>query len=698
MMKRLYLISALLAATHANAGPTGLNPLTPKELKRMQKELGMKRVKEIRPTSLGLSRLNAQRVRRGLDILPFSTARSWGRDTVTEDDLQNDFQSSGTTTEVSAALYGGALPSSVDNSLLSAFPTIGQQRWNSCVGWAMGYYQASHNNGVVLNWNNKTETTKKCSPKFLYSMINNGADNGAYFSDAFNMLYKHGCISWSNFPEDSDYRGWNTNPDHWKAAIPSRMNTVQYVYNMDTQTGIDQAKQLLNNGYVLTYGTYINSWVFTTIKASPLASSNPLAGQQALLYVNGTNGSHAMTVVGYDDNAWVDINSNNIVDAGELGVFKIANSWGTSWKNGGFAYVPYDALKTTSAVSGGPSSGRLAAFQSRLVYHQPPRGTNGIAYAPKYLAKFTLNHAARNQLSLLFGWSGSGYSSPTSTVAPFALMNKGGAYAFNGSTTAMPSTFIMDITDLPFLTSGDNKIYLTLSDNTAGNAATVSSFEILDLVTSSQSAATMYSPQAADASATTVSVVHNAAVANQPPLASFTMNVSSGVAPLNVGLDGFSSTDADGTIASYTWNLGDGSTATGPTVSKTYSSAGTFSVVLTVTDNDGASSSTSKSVTVMSSTTTTPSGDFTAPVVILTAPANGAKISRYTSFTASATASDNVGVTKVNFYMNGFLKCTDTTAPYSCQMKMLKSANLPIKAVAFDAAGNSSSFTVTISN
>lgn len=35
-----------------------------------------------------------------------------------------------------------------------------------------------------------------------------------------------------------------------------------------------------------------------------------------------------MTLVGYNDNIWVDINGNGIVDNGEKGAFKIANSWG----------------------------------------------------------------------------------------------------------------------------------------------------------------------------------------------------------------------------------------------------------------------------------------------------------------------------------------------------------------------------------
>jgi len=46
--------------------------------------------------------------------------------------------------------------------------------------------------------------------------------------------------------------------------------------------------------------------------------------------------------------------------------------------------------------------------------------------------------------------------------------------------------------------------------------------------------------------------------------------------------------DEDGTIISYKWNFGDGSTGSGKTVSHEYDSTGIYNVNLTVTDNDGA--------------------------------------------------------------------------------------------------------------
>lgn len=87
--------------------------------------------------------------------------------------------------------------------------------------------------------------------------------------------------------------------------------------------------------------------------------------------------------------------------------------------------------------------------------------------------------------------------------------------------------------------------------------------------------------------------------ANVAPSASFTFDCTG----LTCGFtDG--STDSDGTVASHAWNFGDGETATAEDPSHTYEAGGTYTVSLTVTDDDGATGSTSQSVTVSSGTVT----------------------------------------------------------------------------------------------
>lgn len=75
---------------------------------------------------------------------------------------------------------------------------------------------------------------------------------------------------------------------------------------------------------------------------------------------------------------------------------------------------------------------------------------------------------------------------------------------------------------------------------------------------------------------------------NTPPVAGLFLDPLSGFAPLTVGCSAASSYDPDGSIVSYAWDYGDGTTGSGMTSAHTYQQAGTYTVTLTVTDDRGA--------------------------------------------------------------------------------------------------------------
>ena len=94
---------------------------------------------------------------------------------------------------------------------------------------------------------------------------------------------------------------------------------------------------------------------------------------------------------------------------------------------------------------------------------------------------------------------------------------------------------------------------------------------------------------------------------NRAPVAVASASPTSGVVPLTVSFDGSGSADADGTIVSYTWNFGDGASASGITVSHTYTTPGGYTARLTVTDNQGTSASSTVVITVNSNVPNAPS-------------------------------------------------------------------------------------------
>ncbi|MES3005921.1 MAG: S8 family serine peptidase [Patescibacteria group bacterium] len=89
-----------------------------------------------------------------------------------------------------------------------------------------------------------------------------------------------------------------------------------------------------------------------------------------------------------------------------------------------------------------------------------------------------------------------------------------------------------------------------------------------------------------------------------------------------------------------------------------------------------------------------------SPTVSITSPVSGAIVAKGSTVTIQASASDSVGVTKVEFYAGPKVTCTDTTSPYSCAWK---APNSPSKTTSFSAkaynaaggVGTSGAVTVT---
>lgn len=85
---------------------------------------------------------------------------------------------------------------------------------------------------------------------------------------------------------------------------------------------------------------------------------------------------------------------------------------------------------------------------------------------------------------------------------------------------------------------------------------------------------------------------------NQPPEAVSAADCTD----MTCDVSSVGSRDPDGTVVAYAWDLGDGTTGTGPSLSHTYSMAGSYTITLTITDDDGATDQASGSVTVPSPT------------------------------------------------------------------------------------------------
>jgi PKD repeat protein len=103
-----------------------------------------------------------------------------------------------------------------------------------------------------------------------------------------------------------------------------------------------------------------------------------------------------------------------------------------------------------------------------------------------------------------------------------------------------------------------------------------------------------------DSSSRTATISHQiTVVADELPSAAFTFSPSTQTSGQPIAFDGSASSDRDGSIVSYAWNFGDGTTATGAKPSHAYKKPGTYTVTLGVVDSSRRMVLVSHSVTVV---------------------------------------------------------------------------------------------------
>ncbi|MCX7748102.1 MAG: hypothetical protein N2645_14640 [Clostridia bacterium] len=439
---------------------TGYKPHTNDDIEWLKKNAV--KAKKIAPNQLGLERINKDKKLRGEKELDLS-AVPLGEEVVSYSDFEGKDMLKAAP-ETSLTRQSVTLPSHVDNSELPYFPPIRNQGGiGSCTAFSSTYYQMTHMTAMARGWNTKNDSDNinKFSPKWPHNMNNGGDNSGSGEIPNYRVLKEHGAALWADFPYSGDasdpknYREWCTNPAVWRNAANYKIDKMGCVdlsttlnntfITSPTDEDLTNIKGLLNNGYVLVVDTGISYWITGNLKNDPSTPADDAYANQQVCLLAQSSANHSMTVVGYDDTVWSDINNNNIVDPGEKGAFKIANSWGTGDGNNGFRWFAYDALNKVSSVQAAPSYTRQFGWDNNRAYWITAKNP----YTPKLLAQFTLNHRYRSQVEVSLGYSDTTKTTPDKIKVYHSLLYKvGGNYAFDGSTTPCDGIFTLDYSDL----------------------------------------------------------------------------------------------------------------------------------------------------------------------------------------------------------------------------------------------------------
>lgn len=485
----------------------GLESMTSEQWSEFKAKLPL--ITDIKPNSIALSRTETNSENQ-IQALAADT------DDIQAADLGDEmtYAYPGQSTGGATAPSDFPLTSAVDVSSSLTFPKIGNQgSLNSCVAWSMAYYQLTNNNCVVRGLDAKTASgaavnQNVMSPRFIYTLINGGLDAPTYYDEACAAIMSYGCPAASDFSVDmtsSNIRAWCTSTDVWNKAIYNKPQKITYGYidtsatvNSETQ-GVVNLKRILSNGYVVTIPTFVDSFNYTR---------NTTGSVWGCRYASNTDlGGHAMTVVGYNDDFWVDVNGNGRQDSGEIGAFKIANSWGTSAYHytNGYVWVPYDALGSTSAVSGASSS-RSPVF-SDYYFIEPQKD-----YTPLLIANVTLKTNKRNQVAVKIGVSDADSTTEKSSISvvnyyniAFNTMAKSFLVRysnkslldrnFSGGTSEETITVPFDLTPVikkayastGFAANSTKKLYVEVTDDVSnGSTVTLGNVTIVEPITGKQ--------------------------------------------------------------------------------------------------------------------------------------------------------------------------------------------------------------------
>lgn len=361
---------------------------------------------------------------------------------------------------MSACKDADNLPSSIDNSDNEYFPAIGSQgSIGACVAWAQSYYQFTYEFNKANNI--KTTPQNTFSPKFTYNLCNGGVDKGSSDSEVYQVMRIQGNVPWSMVSFDKNYLSWNPSEENWKTSIKYRIESSQLFtdlgYDQNPITSNDDEdlipiKTALSNGDVLTYSTNISCWNYEKIqKNSAVPENDKYQGQEVVTEMFDTKGGHRMTLVGYNDNIWADVNENGKVDDGEMGAFKIANSWGDGYGNDGFMWIAYDALNKVSCVAGMEAKSTRSTIFKRVARIDVRPYNSG---AQVYL-KYTLNSAYRNQtdVKVYAEKNGSVYSS---TVCMGSAFSSNDNFSYDGTTNANDGTMVFALDNVTDEVNVDN--------------------------------------------------------------------------------------------------------------------------------------------------------------------------------------------------------------------------------------------------
>ena len=304
------------------------------------------------------------------------------------------------------------LPLYVDNSKSEYFPPVFNQIGGSCAqASAVGYLFTFEMNSLLGR--PSSVESNRFSYLFTWNFLNDGIDQGSYGWDGILLSYKSGIMSDADFPKQTTTRQfyWADGYDKYYRAMHYKAKSVLSM-KLESEQDIEDVKRYLYNdgkGHLIAFSAAGTGWKFDSNYSGP-----SMTGFKCLLTSLPTSGSHAMTLVGYDDTVECTFDGRTT-----YGAFIAVNSWGDDVHDGGFFYLPYRFF--------------LEPVPPGCILSKSVSGLQVQYYEPRLVFKVNLDYNSRNDLSFIMGVADKPYAEgPTVQVASSIAKNQGGDYPMQG--------------------------------------------------------------------------------------------------------------------------------------------------------------------------------------------------------------------------------------------------------------------------
>ena len=236
-------------------------------------------------------------------------------------------------------------------------PPIGDQgHQGSCAGWATAYYCYSYAVAKQrkLTAEQRNDPRFQFSPAFLYHKVNKGVDEGSQLRDIFDVLDKDGCASLAEMPySDKDL----TSAPSEKAVARAANYKARYIGCLFSSGKVD-VEALKTYLAEVKQPFAIGILVFTDFPKSGQKIDKDFVYDLTVPAIKANlRGGHAIAIVGYDD---------------DKKAFRMVNSWGPEWADGGFLWLSEAFVKEWSMEGWAQLPGGVVARDPKKHVHLEP--------------------------------------------------------------------------------------------------------------------------------------------------------------------------------------------------------------------------------------------------------------------------------------------------------------------------------------